>query len=423
MAIALKLMANDATATAADEHAALCTLGDLAIRLDKPAEAVRTLELALRVNPRSVFALVKLGQLASRAGQGDQAVSDYEKALAAVPNQVAIRGLLAAEYRRRGDLAKAATLAVPNDPNRKEAIVGFPDPLYAAVAEQNRSGARQNRLGTRQLEVGRCRQALDHFARGVQADPESSVLHANHGYALLAMGRVEDGQKELEEARRLDPGSDAYRATLYAALARLPATWKRALDEAGAWRKEQSGKPFPLQTLAEVQARVGHYQDALQTYVDLEKLDPTRPGPRIGQARMLAALGKGPEARRTLEAAAKLLTDDADIAVNLARLLATSPDGTVRDGAKALTMIQRLIAGEYTVTRGETLALALAETGQYDKALQVQRKAIADCGDDGEVMVRKRLDKVLQSLEQKKPWREPWPFRDPNPDDSTMARN
>ncbi len=104
-------------------------------------------------------------------------------------------------------------------------------------------------------------------------------------------------------------------------------------------------------------------------------------------------------------------------------MLATSPDGTVRDGAKALTMIKRLIAGDYTVTRGETLALALAETGQYDKALQVQRKAIADCGDDGEVMVRKRLDKVLQSLEQKKPWREPWPFRDPNPDDPTMARN
>ncbi len=86
-------------------------------------------------------------------------------------------------------------------------------------------------------------------------------------------------------------------------------------------------------------------------------------------------------------------------------------------------MIERLMAGEYTVVRAETLALALAETGKYDKAVEIQRKAIADCGVDGAQTVRKRLDKILESLEQKKPWRELWPFRDLNADDSTMARN
>ena len=48
----------------------------------------------------------------------------------------------------------------------------------------------------------------------------------------------------------------------------------------------------------------------------------------------------------------------------LARLLATSPDDHVRDGQRAMTLVQDLVKQGRTLELGETLAMALAELGQ-----------------------------------------------------------
>ncbi len=423
MATAFKLMANDATATPIDQHAALCRLGEMALRLNKPAEARGTFELALKINPLSPFALVNLAQLASRDGDHRKAIDYLVKAMSSQLNQPAIRRLLAAEYRRDGDAAKAKEYAESNGSNRKADSVDFPDPVITVVRELNRSGARQNQLGARLLELGRYQEAMTHFVRGIQAASNSFGLHFNYSACLLALDRVEEGQKELETACRMAPQADGPRAALYPALARLPSTQKRALDEALAWRKEQPGKPLPLVALAEVQVRLGLFEDALRSYKDLETLTPSEPGPRLGSARALAALRRGKEARQTLEAAADLFPGNAEIGASLARLLVTYPDDAVRDPAKALSLIRGIIVGEYTVTRAETLALALAENGQRDEALQTQRQAIANCGDDGEAAVRRRLQGILDSLEKGKPWREPWPYREYDPNETKAARN
>ena len=92
--------------------------------------------------------------------------------------------------------------------------------------------------------------------------------------------------------------------------------------------------------------------------------------------------------------------------MNLARTLATSPDAKLRDGKRALEAAKKAVDMiKYRDGRFlDTLAAAYAETGDFDKAIETQQKAIDDpelMKDDGEG-ARKRL----------KLYREKKPFRD-----------
>ena len=62
----------------------------------------------------------------------------------------------------------------------------------------------------------------------------------------------------------------------------------------------------------------------------------------------------------------------------LARILATSPDSNVREGASAVSFAQSAVAATDRKTSSylDTLAAAYAETGQFDKAIGAQKEAI-----------------------------------------------
>ena len=59
---------------------------------------------------------------------------------------------------------------------------------------------------------------------------------------------------------------------------------------------------------------------------------------------------------------------------------------------------------------GETLALALAESGRFDEAVKRQRWAIEANADEVGPDVSQRLQRELKCLEAREPYREPWPF-------------
>ena len=52
----------------------------------------------------------------------------------------------------------------------------------------------------------------------------------------------------------------------------------------------------------------------------------------------------------------------------LARLLAAASEDQVRDGRRALTIVETLLEEEQSFLLGETLAMTLAELGQYAAA-------------------------------------------------------
>jgi len=102
-----------------------------------------------------------------------------------------------------------------------------------------------------------------------------------------------------------------------------------------------------------------------------------------------------------------------------ARILATSSDEALRDGARALKFAKRAVFLEsgveqpaYKVLHRDTVAAAYAETGQFAKAVETQEQTIAWTEKNGwagirfgDRTLRQFLDANLQHLRSEKPIR------------------
>ena len=93
----------------------------------------------------------------------------------------------------------------------------------------------------------------------------------------------------------------------------------------------------------------------------------------------------------------------------LARLLAAAPDGRVRDGERALALVDRLAARGRTLELGETVAMALAEVGAFDRAAAVQRDLVTGARRAGLMDAIRRLEDNLRRYERGEACRRPWP--------------
>lgn len=91
---------------------------------------------------------------------------------------------------------------------------------------------------------------------------------------------------------------------------------------------------------------------------------------------------------------------------NLAWLLATCPDDTLRDGTRAIALLAPVM--DRSVQMLDTMAAAYAEAGRYDEAVEWQRQAIAGIDDTGDPRLPPALDR-LQAYAAGKPWRDPRP--------------
>ncbi|HEX7037797.1 MAG TPA: hypothetical protein VF210_18645 [Pseudomonadales bacterium] len=85
-------------------------------------------------------------------------------------------------------------------------------------------------------------------------------------------------------------------------------------------------------------------------------------------------------------------------------LLATSPFDEVRNGQQALTLALQAVDRDRNPSYLDTLAAAYAETGKFDRAIAVQREALAMV--KGEAMLEKELRLHLEAFEEGRPWRE-----------------
>jgi hypothetical protein len=97
----------------------------------------------------------------------------------------------------------------------------------------------------------------------------------------------------------------------------------------------------------------------------------------------------------------------------LARILAAAPEASVRDGPRALQMAKALFEATRSPDVGQTYAMALAEPGDFERAVSLQRETVIAYERMGDASMKPFLQKNLASYEHRQAPREPWPADDP----------
>src|SRR6185503_17761980 len=93
----------------------------------------------------------------------------------------------------------------------------------------------------------------------------------------------------------------------------------------------------------------------------------------------------------------------------LARLLAAAPDAKVRDGRLAVALLEDLMKQPHPPELAETMAMAYAETGDFQRAVALQRSAIAGAEQAGrDPHVRQQMTANLVLFQRGEPCRVPW---------------
>jgi cytochrome c-type biogenesis protein CcmH/NrfG len=127
----------------------------------------------------------------------------------------------------------------------------------------------------------------------------------------------------------------------------------------------------------------------------------------------LVRLGRYQEAKSRFEAAMKTFPDQPGFAHALARVLAAAPDANVRDGARAISIMNELLKSQQTLAMAETMAMALAESGRFEDAVMWQQDAIRAASESKREDVARKLTANLKLYQSRQPCRTPWTPDDP----------
>ena len=387
-----------------DDVATLVWLGDAYLALGRPEEARALVGRAVQLDPASAAAWYGAGRAALAAGELRPAVEALERALELNPGATAIHYPLGLAWRRLGETERAERhLAIPGTVEAQPA-----DPLMTALDDLLESASAYEARGRFAFDAGQWAAAADLFERALALDPGNAALRHRLGRALRRMGDLRGAEDQL---RRIGPEAPEFgpaQVTLgelldeggrgEEALALLAAAVERHPDDASA-RVAYAG----------VLGRSGRPEEALAEYARVPELDPARPDAAFGAAMNLVRLERYGEARQRLEEAADAFPEQGSRFTHpLARLLAAAPDDAVRDGRRALAIVEGLAETEQSLLLGESLAMALAEVGRYAEAATVQRDLVAAAAQSGLRDTATALGANLRRYERGLPCRQPW---------------
>ena len=147
--------------------------------------------------------------------------------------------------------------------------------------------------------------------------------------------------------------------------------------------------------------------EAIACYRTAIALAPGEPDAYRNLASVLLAARDWAEARRVLESAIEAVPGDRDVKVRLAWVLATAPADDLRDGRRAVTLVEGAIASGEPRRANDlnVLAAALAECGDYDRAVSVAREAISLGMAEPNAQLVKAVVERLGCYERRTPWR------------------
>ena len=389
------------------------------VDLDRLEAAEPLLAAALVRHPAAAALLYQGGRASAAARDWPRAVERFEAALAADPSATVIHYPLAMAWRGLGDLDRARE-HLGRGGSRSGAgyaagaAVPMADPRMAAVNGALRSPQTHRDLGLQASAREDWPAAVREFRAAVGMAPDNAVLRLNLGTALAAAGAARDALAAFEAALGIDP-------RLATAHYRIGVLLERAGRDADAIARFEAalaadGALTAVRLrLADALRRTGRFEAALAHYARIPDGDEAR----FGEVMALVRLGRHAEAAVRLDALRSGRPQQPAFAHALARVLAAAPDDAVRDGPRALALVQALAVEHRTASVAETMAMALAAVGRFAEAVEWQRFAMAIVSDAGRADVAGalagNLTRYLRGEPSRTPWRDDDPEHNPGP--------
>ena len=389
----------------------LVWLSEMYLEDGRPEVARPLIEHAVALEPASLAARSTLGRVAIARQDYFRAVQYLEEALTLDPEAAGIHSALATAYRSLGHLDRAGASrrrgAVGGAAPFDSGVIRPEDPLMEEVESLVKTPAAFEVRGTRALDRGDHGQAVAHFRSGLGLAPDSLSLRHKLGTALAMTGDVRGSQEQFEAIVRRSPDyADAHYSlgVLMEGTGRYP----QAIARYTAAVRYDPGSAEARMRLAGLLRRSGRPDDALSQYDRISEIDPHAIEAPFGYAMVLVGLGRYREARDRLADGMTAFPEVFVFPVALARVLAAAPDDRVRDGQRAMVIMQNLPDDARLGDFGETVAMALAEVGRSEEAAAQQRQAIADANEAGLDELAQRMAENLRLYEAGQPSRTPW---------------
>ncbi len=386
-----------------DDVATQVWLGETRLQLGQPEAAAPHYARALALKPSSVSARFGLGKTALARQDYAGAVTHLEAVLAQDATAAAAHYPLSLAYRGLGDVARADAAL-----SRRASHEILPaDPLMVDLETLLESPQSHETRGIRALEAGDGAAAEAAFREGLALAPDHAALHHRLGAALGLRGDRAGARAAYERAVHLAP--DQFLA--HYSLGLLDQEDGHPAAAAAHFQAALTVRPTyvpALVRLASSLRRTGGATAALDAYRRVLDAEPRHGEAVVGYAMTLVQLGRHRQARAHLEGAVLASPDVTAFAHALARMLAAAPDAAVRDGSRARAIVETLVPKGRTLDLGETMAMTLAEQGEFARAAAVQRDLLTAATRAGLPPVVARMSANLARYERRQACRVPW---------------
>jgi tetratricopeptide (TPR) repeat protein len=249
------------------------------------------------------------------------------------------------------------------------------------------------------LEAGRIDDAIRQFERAL-AFESTAESHYELGIVLLKANQLDAAATHLQRALELKP-DDAASVNSLGVVAYLRGNYDEAIRsfERSLTLQESALAHFNLgRTLARMHRR----DEAKRQYEIAIALKPDDADARVGLGAVLVESGQPSAAIAQYREALRLNPDLPSALTDLAWILATASDSSLRQPLEAIRLAEtadRLTSSKNAVIL-ETLAVSYFAAGRSDEAVRALRKAIDRAVADGDESTSQRLRDRLASFER-----------------------
>jgi tetratricopeptide (TPR) repeat protein len=334
-------------------------LGVALARKGQVDDAIRHFQEALRLKPNSAEAHYDLGTALLQKGQVEPAIIHFKMALSLRPDYA--------------DACHNLGNALLQTGKADEAIIRF----RKALEIRPDFAEARNSLGWLLLQSGRADEAIIDFQKALASRPDYAEAHSNLGLALLQKGQVDEAIAHFQKAEEICPADAEAQHNLGIGLLQKGkvdqaiAHFQMAVELRPAFAAAHQNLGTALVRKGQVDQAILHFQKALEIRPRFAEADYS-----LGNAFLEKRLAS--EAIAHFQRALESRPDFAAARNNLAWILATCPEASVRNGARAVELAQeanRLSGGNNAVFMG-TLGAAYAEAGRFTEAVGVAQRAL-----------------------------------------------